>query len=84
MLIVFSSAVQGAGDTRFCLVFTFITSLLVMILPTSLAMYFFPDNVVACWWACTAFIVVMGIGFLIRFRGGRWKSMQVIEPDAND
>jgi len=84
MLIVFSSAVQGAGDTRFSLVFTFITSLLVMILPTILAMYFFPGSVVACWWACTAFIVVMGIGFLVRFRGGRWKSMQVIEPDTND
>jgi MATE family multidrug resistance protein len=84
MLIVFSSAVQGAGDTRFCLVFTFITSLLVMILPTGLVMHFFPGNVIACWWPCTAFIVVMGIGFLLRFRGGRWKSMQVMEPEEDD
>ena len=80
MLIVFSSAVQGAGDTRFCLVFTFITSLLVMVIPTWLVMHFYDGNVIGCWWACTAFIVVLGVGFLIRFRGGRWKSMSVIEP----
>ena len=80
MLIVFSSAVQGAGDTRFCLVFTFITSLLVMVIPTWLVMHFYDGNVIGCWWACTAFIVVLGIGFLIRFQGGRWKSMSVIEP----
>ena len=80
MLIVFSSAVQGAGDTRFCLVFTFVVSLLVMVLPTWLALRYADQKVLACWSACTVFIVVMGIGFLLRFRSGRWKSMRVIEP----
>ena len=79
MLIVFSSAVQGAGDTRFCLIFTSIVSLLVMLLPIWLILEYGNGDIVSCWWFCTAFIVVLGIGFLLRFLGGRWKSMRVIE-----
>lgn len=80
MLIVFSSAVQGAGDTRFCLLFTLVVSLLVLVIPTWLALQYVDQKMIACWSACTAFIVVMGVGFLLRFRTGHWKSMRVIEP----
>ena len=84
MLIVFSSAIQGAGDTRFSLIFTAVASLLVMVIPIWLILDVYEGGVVACWWVCTVFLTLLGIGFLLRFLGGKWKSMQVIEPLVDD
>ena len=84
MIIVFSSAVRGAGDTRFALVLTFVAAWIVMVLPTWIAIRTDRLTLHVGWTACTGFIVVMGLGFLWRFLGGQWKSMTVIEPDGPD
>lgn len=84
MAIVFSSAVRGAGDTRFSLVFTFLTGWLLMVLPTVVAWRAFGGSLVVSWGACTTYIVVLGIGFMIRFQSGKWMSMRVIEQTAAD
>ena len=81
MVIIFSSAVLGAGDTRFALVFSFLCGWLLLILPTAIATYAFGGNLLISWWACTAYIIVLGLGFLARFQSGQWKSMRIIEPD---
>jgi len=83
MIIIFSSAVRGAGDTRFPLVLTFIAAWFVMVLPTWLAIEFGRLTLHVGWSACTGFIIVMGLGFLARFVGGKWKSMRVIEPEMS-
>jgi hypothetical protein len=36
------------------------------------------------WTAGTIYMVVLGIGFLVRFHGGAWQSMRVIEPSLAD
>ncbi|MBQ18812.1 MAG: MATE family efflux transporter [Planctomycetaceae bacterium] len=84
MIIVFSSAVRGAGDTRFALVLTFVAAWVVMVLPTWIAIRSDRLTLYVGWTACTGFIVVMGLGFLWRFVGGQWKSMTVIELDGQD
>jgi MATE family multidrug resistance protein len=79
MAIVFGSAVRGAGDTRFSLLFGFVCCWLVMVLPTFIAWNWYGGDLMIGWTACTMCIVVMGIGFMIRFQLGRWKTMSIIE-----
>ena len=79
MLIVFSSAVRGAGDTRFSLIFTLIAGWSLMVIPTWVIWTFFTPNLFAAWTAVSVYITVAGFGFLWRFKAGRWKSMRVIE-----
>jgi multidrug resistance protein, MATE family len=82
MAIIFGSAVRGAGDTRFSLVYSCVTGWLVMVLPTFAIWRWYGGSLIASWSACTAYIFVLGIGLMIRFHTGKWKSMQVIEPDV--
>jgi len=81
MIIVFSSAVRGAGDTRFGLWLTLVAAWLVMVVPTWIAIRTDRLTLHIGWLACTGFIVTLGIGFLFRFLGGKWQSMSVLEPD---
>lgn len=82
LAIIFGSAVRGAGDTRFSLVFTFLTSWSLMVVPTFVAFITNNLSLAVGWSACTVYVVVLGIGFVIRFQAGRWKSMRIIEGDT--
>lgn len=79
MAIVFGSAIRGAGDTQFSLWWTFGTGWLLMVLPAWLATAGGRGSLLACWTAATVYITVLGIGFALRFRTGRWQSMTVID-----
>jgi len=81
MAIIFGSAVRGAGDTRFSLMFTFLTSWSLMLLPTFVAWLTVGLNLAVGWSACTLYVIVLGVGFVLRFQAGRWKSMRIIEND---
>lgn len=81
--IVFSAAIKGAGDTRFVMWVTSIASLLVLILPTYLAVVVFDLGIYTAWVAVTLYIALMSAIFLFRFRGGLWKSMRVIDADPS-
>ena len=57
--------------------------LLLMVLPTYLAVRLGYGGLYACWTAATVYILVLGIGFVWRFRAGQWRAMSVIEtPDG--
>ncbi|WP_175517316.1 MATE family efflux transporter [Planctomicrobium piriforme] len=80
MAIIFGSAVRGAGDTMFSLIFTVVGGWLLMVAPTIWAIrngY----GLHGCWIAVSVTVIVMGLGFLFRFQQGHWKTMQVIEED---
>jgi MATE family multidrug resistance protein len=78
MNIVFASAIRGAGDTRFCLLFTFFSSLSLMVIPTYLVLRVFDMGLYAAWACVMVYIVFLSFGFLLRFLTGQWKSMSVI------
>jgi multidrug resistance protein, MATE family len=82
MAIVFAFAVRGAGDTRFPFVYTLVTAWTIMVLPTYLMISTGRGGLVAAWCACSAYICVLGTGFLIRFLNGKWKSMNIIGAAA--
>ena len=81
MAIIFGSAVRGAGDTMFSLLFTVTCGWLLMVMPT-LWIVQQGGSLYQCWTACTSFVIVIGLGFLARFLHGKWKSMQVIEREG--
>lgn len=83
MAVVFGSAIRGAGDTRFSLVYTTITCWGLMVLPAWVAWYWFGGSLIVSWWGCTTYVVVLGFGFLARFQRGRWQSMRVIEIEPD-
>lgn len=86
MAIVYGSAVRGAGDSYFSMVFTVASGWALMVMPT-LWLIRNGGDLYQCWAACSVFVVWLGMGFLFRFRQGHWKSMRVIEhhdePPAN-
>ena len=79
MAVVFNSAIRGAGDTRFALVFSFSLGVVLLVLPTYVASYWGKDGFYVAWYAVTLFVTVLGLGYMARFWQGRWMSMRVIE-----
>lgn len=80
MTIVFGSAVRGAGDTRFALLLTAATGWMLMVVPTWLAWQYTAAPMFWAWTAGTVNVIALGLGFLLRFHGGQWRDMRVIEP----
>ena len=78
--IVFVSAIKGAGDTRFVVVVTLISSVL-FVVAGSLGSRLFavPESKVNWWWIClTGWIFFLCFAYGWRFLQGKWKSMSVI------
>ncbi|MBN2038564.1 MAG: MATE family efflux transporter [Spirochaetes bacterium] len=78
MNIVFSSAIKGAGDTRFVMFMIMLLTPCVLIIPTFLLVVIFKMNILATWIVASAYVVCLGLGFFLRFLGGKWKKMRVI------
>ena len=79
MNIIFSSAIKGAGDTRFAMATVMIVSVTVLVIPTYLAVSVFRYGLIAAWVSASAYIIILGSVFYYRFLGGKWKTMRVIE-----
>jgi MATE family multidrug resistance protein len=79
MNIIFCSAIKGAGDTRYVMIMTVILSVFVLILPVYLAVEIIESGLVVAWVFATVYIICLGVTFYVRFLGGKWKSMRVIE-----
>jgi MATE family multidrug resistance protein len=80
--IVFASALRGAGDTRFIMLVIIILSTFVLVIPSYLAIVVLHADVFVGWSIASAWIIAMGMAFLLRFLGGKWRSMRVIERAA--
>ncbi len=83
MNIVFSAAIKGAGDTRFVMFISVTLSWIVMVIPTFLATIIFHWSLFVSWSFATAYVVLLGLIFLVRFLQGKWKSMRVIEESSH-
>jgi MATE family multidrug resistance protein len=79
MNIVFASAIKGAGDTRYVMLMIVVVSLGALVVPSYTALVVFGAGVYAGWIIVTAYVIILALGFLLRFLGGKWKTMRVIE-----
>jgi MATE family multidrug resistance protein len=78
MSIVFSFALRGAGDTRFVTLVALGLAWPLMVLPTYLA-WKLGWGLYWAWAFASAYIMALGITYLLRFLAGKWKGMRVIE-----
>jgi multidrug resistance protein, MATE family len=79
MNIIYAGAIRGAGDTRFVLLMVVGLSTSLLIVPTYLIIEVFRLGVYAAMTAATAYVIVIALCFYARYKGGKWKSMRVIE-----
>ena len=78
MIIVFASAIKGAGDTRFVMFMIVIASVAVLIVPTFTAVIILGYGIMACWFFASSYVIILSFIFYFRFLRGKWKSMRVI------
>jgi MATE family multidrug resistance protein len=77
--IVFASAINGAGDTRFVMTVISLLSIFVLVIPSYTAIVFLGEGIYTAWVIATVYVSLLGVIFWIRFNGGKWKRMRVIE-----
>ncbi|OWK42992.1 MATE family efflux transporter [Fimbriiglobus ruber] len=81
--IILAYALRGAGDTRFVTLVAIGLSWPMMVIPTWVA----SRNgwgIEAAWASATIYISTTAVVFLVRFRGGKWRTMKVIETTTPD
>ena len=86
--LIISGALKGAGDTHFVMYFQSAVAWGFLVLGQLLIVFVFHGGVYASWIWTLLYIVILGIGFALRFRSGRWKSIDLLDrrvpiaPDA--
>jgi MATE family multidrug resistance protein len=80
MQIIFVGALKGAGDTLFVMLVAAIVSSS-MLLIGKLTEGQWDIRAIGWWWILSVWIFILGAVYLVRFLGGRWKSLRVIEPE---
>ncbi len=78
-MMIFVSAIKGAGDTPFVLKVSVIMAS-TMVFCSWLAVEVIHAGIYGCWGLITVWVWILGIIYLFRFMGGKWRSMRVIEP----
>ena len=77
--IIFSSAIKGAGDTRFVMWMILCLSLGILVLPSFVAISLLSAGVYVCWTIASLYVISLGVAFFLRYRNGKWEGMRVIE-----
>ena len=75
---------KGAGDTRFVMWLSIPLAWAIMVVPSMVTIAYFDGGLYLLWSFVCLYICTMGVAFYFRFRGGRWKTMRVIEKRATD
>ncbi|MHC4714174.1 MAG: MATE family efflux transporter [Planctomycetota bacterium] len=82
--IVYSSALRGAGDTRFVMVMMAVLSVSCLVLPAYLAVEVLGYGFLVAATIATTYIGILALAFYLRYKGGKWKDMRVIEPEGEE
>lgn len=78
ILMIFVSAVKGAGDTPFVLGVSLVMAVMLASL-TYLGVEVWQFGIYGCWSLITGWIWSLGVIYSLRFIQGKWRSMRVIE-----
>ena len=79
MSIIFASALKGAGDTRFVMYVIVAVSLFVLVIPSYIGIVYLGYGLYLGWTFAALYVSLLGVSFYLRFLGGKWKGMRVIE-----
>jgi MATE family multidrug resistance protein len=79
--IIYSSALKGAGDTRFVMWMIAALSFFCLIIPSYVAIERFGRGLYTAAIIATIYISIMALAFYLRYRAGKWVFMRVIEAE---
>jgi MATE family multidrug resistance protein len=77
--MIFAAVLKGAGDTRFLLTAISIASLFCMLLPLFVGINYMGMTIYTAWTCVVFFIGTLCLLVSLRYRGGKWEKMLVIE-----
>ena len=80
MVIVFSGAVKGAGDTKFAMYANVGLAFILCVVPCVIA-WFLKWSVNMYWLILDIYITTCAMVFIFRYIQGKWKKMRVIEDE---
>ncbi|MCX7818215.1 MAG: MATE family efflux transporter [Kiritimatiellae bacterium] len=80
--LAIAGALKGAGDTRFVMTFSLLMAYGVFVGGLLVIVGVFGGGLMAAWLWCCVYILVMGVGYIARFLGGRWSSIRVLPHDG--
>lgn len=80
--IILSGALKGAGDTRFVMVYSVVMGWVFWIGGEVILVFVFNVGLFPAWLWMAVFVGIMASGFLLRFRSGIWKRIEVLEREA--
>ncbi len=81
--IILSGALKGAGDTHFVMYFQSAVAWGFLVVGQLLIVFVFEGGVYASWMCTLVYIIILGIGFTLRFRSSRWKSIDLLDRRAS-
>ena len=81
--IILSGALKGAGDTHFVMYFQSAVAWGFLVVGQLLIVFVFEGGVYASWTCTLVYIIILGIGFTLRFRSSRWKSIDLLDRRAS-
>lgn len=81
--IILSGALKGAGDTHFVMYFQSVVAWGFLVLGQLLIVLVFKAGVYASWVWTLLYIIILGVGFALRFRSSRWKNIDLLDRRAS-
>jgi len=80
--LVLSGGLKGAGDTRFVMIYSVIMAWCVWIVGEVLIVLVFKAGLIVAWMWLAFYVFLLAVGFFWRFRSGRWKTIELLEPSV--
>ncbi len=80
--LILSGALKGAGDTHFVMYFQSAVAWGFLVVGQMLIVLVLKLDVYASWSWTLLYILILGAGFALRFRSGRWKSIDLLDRRA--
>jgi MATE family multidrug resistance protein len=77
--IIISGGLKGAGDTHFVMYFQSAVAWGFLVLGQLVLVLMFNRGVYVSWTWTLLYILILGVGFTLRFRSGRWKSIDLLD-----
>jgi len=77
--LVISGALKGAGDTRFVMYYSVAMMWVVWLTGEAVILLVLDLGIEWAWVWLAVYVFLMAVGFLVRFRSGRWKSIELLD-----
>ncbi|MDD4736458.1 MAG: MATE family efflux transporter [Kiritimatiellae bacterium] len=76
--LIYASALKGAGDTRFVMIFSIAAAWLMLVPGQLVIIEWLNAGIVTAWCWTGLYVALLAFGFSVRFFQGRWKDINVI------